>query len=108
MTSDFKLGTLVHHEVFGYGKVVGRDADHIEVDFGAKGSKRLVAAIAARVMKITGFRDPSPSSLPLVKPQKAEKTSYSGIRDPYVVRGRDEWDRENTTPNTPLYRTGRR
>jgi len=38
--------------------------------------------------------------------QKAKKPNHGDAYDPHVIRGRDEWGRENTTPNTRLYRRG--
>jgi hypothetical protein len=107
MTPNFKPGTRVSHEKFGLGLIAQRDGDRIKVNFGVAGSRWLVTAIAAPVMKVTGFREPNPSSLPLQGPKSQAKTNRGSIRDPYVVRDRDEWDRENTIPNTRFYRTGR-
>lgn len=108
---EFKPGTLVTHERFGSGTVTAQDSKHTRVDFGVRGEIWLVTAIAAPVMKVTGFRPLPPKPVrpvPDQTPPEAEKRFGSEPYDPFLIRGRDEWDRENTTPNTPLYRTGRR
>jgi hypothetical protein len=107
---EFKPGALVTHETFGSGTIAARDSKHISVDFGARGKKWLVTAIAAPVMKVTGFTLPPTPVRPVPDriSTNAEKLSGSEPYDPSLIRGRDEWDRENTTPNTPLYQTGRR
>jgi hypothetical protein len=108
---EFKPGTLVTHETFRSGTIIARDSEHINVDFGARGKKWLVTAIAAPVMKVTGFRPLPPKPVRQVPdqiPLEAEKLPVRELYDPSLIRDRDEWDRENTAPNTPLYRTGRR
>jgi hypothetical protein len=107
---ELKPGTLVTHQAFGSGTIAARDGKRISVDFGARGKKWLVTAIAAPMMKVTGFRLP-PTPVRRVPDRistNAEKLSGGEPYDPSLIRGRDEWDRENTTPNTTLYRTGRR
>jgi hypothetical protein len=108
---EFKPGTLVTHERFGTGTVTARDSKYTRVDFGARGEIWLVTAVAAPMMKVTGFSPPPPRRVRLVPdqiPPEPEKRFGSEPYDPLLIRGRDEWDTENTTPNTPLYRTGRR
>jgi hypothetical protein len=72
-------------------------------------------------MMVTGFEEPPPR-VPNLAPEHGSSTKPQGsqleaeekpvfedlypLYDPSVIQGRDEWDRENTTPNTPFWRRG--
>ena len=133
MKTRLKPGSIVLHPEFGSGAVVANDGEFVEVDFKLRGRK-ILTNIAAQSMKESRYKPPERPHPEVVaaaraakmarraqaKKKRAEKnkrkkrgkakTKKRGLQlGPLSGRaGGEKWEWDMTTPNTPLWRNGKR
>jgi hypothetical protein len=129
LSREFKRGTIVLHPEFGSGRVVSNSDQRIEVEFKLRGRKALDRDVGERLLTETGYNPPTPllprtEAIKLEGKSRRKKSKEKGSRRKKKQKhakkkglqigvrsgraGGDRWEWDMTTPNTPLWRQGRR